>query len=117
MSMHALVKGIFKNGKVRTVGVLSSKGMEFKNQFDEEDRMFLSNQLEYGAMSFNRCLELGKFTEVKVIFHGSYCNNHGEGKKSSSWGLILDETKRIEAKSLINELNDIILAHDEELNS
>ena len=116
MSMNLTIKGTFKNGKKRTLGTFSSVGMEYKNQFDNDDAMFISRRLEEGKMCFNRCIELNKFDSIMVTFYGSYCNNHGEGKRDSEWGLILDESKRIDAQELIKEVNDIIISFDEEVN-
>lgn len=116
MSMNLIIKGTFKNGKVRTIGLHSTKGMEIKNQFDEEDTLFLARRLEDDNMSFNRCLELGKFVEVQAIFKGDYCNNKGENKLSSHWGLFIDERKRIEAKEFMKDINALIISNDMDIN-
>lgn len=114
MSMTLVIKGIFRNGKHRTVGTFSKVGVEYKCQFDKEDGLFLGRRVEdtyeNTLISFNRCLELGKFKKLEMYVEGSFCNNSKEDhNKVFRINLDIENNKRVDWEKTISYVNEMIL--------
>ena len=99
MSRTLLIKGIFKNGKARNIGIHNSKNSELKiSLFSNDDINHLVRMTEYDKKCFNWCIENNKFKKIEVIFN---CSN-SVGKHINTIEEI-QVNKRID-KNLIIEL-------------
>lgn len=106
MSRSLLVKGTFRNGKTRQVGIFNPTNCEYdKSKFTEDDVALLTYLINENK-GINDNLALGKFIRLEIFFNSSYGNPKLNGK--GYMPLVVTDTHYISNKlisELVNEAN------------
>ena len=74
MSRSLLIKGTFRNGRTRQVGIFNPTNCEYDNSKFTEDDVALLTYLVNEDKGINDNLALGKFIRLEIFFNGSYGN-------------------------------------------
>ena len=106
MSRNLMIKGIFKNGKERTIGIYNPKNSELEiSLFNNDDIEFLNKVAEMDKKCFNWCIENNKFKKIEVIYYSS--TSKGKGKEVKEEVKLNKRIDKTFITNLVNKYNHL----------